>query len=463
MRTPIEAAASPQNRLGPRPAMASTGDRPQAPSLRQHPENGRPAYHEMIARVAMLERAAVLFALPEGVLRALARRLRRVTVASGEMIVNQGDTGDTVFFIEQGRCRVVIERPPSIVTVAVLTDGDFFGEGACLLDRSQQASVFAQTECTLLAIDRQSLQGVLRRDRTVLDHLKQAAEHRFRSFADTTVQASWGTLFKEATVVGVYSPKGGSGGTCLSLNLVGSLARRYPGEVLLLDLDFPYTHAALLAGLVPTTCLARLGGVPQDAFEEALLSAVLYHSGGPMILAGTLRPEEADEVTPELVTRAIGLLRKTFRFIVVDLGVTITDSTLALLDLTQHVVLVAAPELSALKSAADAIDILLRLGTPHDRLSVVLNNRSAKPAVTRSAVERMLKRKVDVEVAYDYSRPDQAAVNGEILSISNARSEIAKGAEALADLLHAYHGHDVSIRKSDVVRTAVPGDRVRET
>ncbi|HEY8803259.1 MAG TPA: hypothetical protein VIN00_09280, partial [Candidatus Dormibacteraeota bacterium] len=109
------------------------------------------------------------------------------------------------------------------------------------------------------------------------------------------------------------------------------------------------------------------------------------------------------------------------------------------------------------------IDILLRLGTPHDRLSVVLNNRSAKPAVTRSAVERMLKRKVDVEVAYDYSRPDQAAVNGEILSISNARSEIAKGAEALADLLHAYHGHDVSIRKSDVVRTAVPGDRVRET
>jgi len=151
--------------------MASTGDRPQAPSLRQHPENGRPAYHEMIARVAMLERAAVLFALPEGVLRALARRLRRVTVASGEMIVNQGDTGDTVFFIEQGRCRVVIERPPSIVTVAVLTDGDFFGEGACLLDRSQQASVFAQTECTLLAIDRQSLQGVLRRGRQGLGHL----------------------------------------------------------------------------------------------------------------------------------------------------------------------------------------------------------------------------------------------------------------------------------------------------
>jgi len=396
----------------------------------------------MVDRVAVLERAAVLFSLPEGVLRALARRMRRVTVASGEMIVCQGDPGDTIFFIEEGRVRVVIEQPPSVVTVAVLTTGDIFGEGPWLLKRPQQASVYAQQDCTVLAIDRQSMQTVLGRDRTVFENLTRVAEHRFRTFADTTVQAAWGTLFKEATVVGVYSPKGGSGGTCISLNVVGSLARRYPGQVLLLDLDFPYTHAALLAGLVPTTCLARLAQVPSEAFEEALLSAILYHSGGPMILAGSLRPEEAEEVTPELVTRAIGILRKTFRCIIIDLGVTISDTTLALLDLTQHIVLVAAPELSAVKSAADAIDILLRLGTPQDRLSVVLNNRTMKPAVTRSAVERMLNRRVDIEVAFDYSRPDQAAVNGEILSITNPRSEIARGAEALAALLDTHHGRE---------------------
>ena len=458
MSTGVETNGLPANGFGPREVLNGTGRRSPAPTVRLQPENGRPTYHEMIARVAVLERAAVLFALPEGVLRALARRLRRITVASGEMIVCQGEPGDTVFFIEQGRCRVVIERPPSVVTVAVLTDGDFFGEGPCLVNRPQQASVYAQTDCTLLAVDRQSLQTVLGRDRMVLAHLIRVAEHRYRTFADTTVQAAWGINFTEATVIGVYSPKGGSGGACLSLNVVGSLARRYPGEALLLDLDFPYTHAALLAGLVPTTSLARLANVPPDSFEEALLSAVLYHAGGPMILAGSLRPEEADEVTPELVTRAIGVLRKTFRYIVVDLGVTITDTTLALLDLTQHIVLVAAPELSALKSAADAIDILLKLGTPYDRLSVVLNNRSVKPAVTRSAVERMLKRKVDIEVGFDYSRPDQAAVNGEILSITNPRSEITKGADALAALLDTYHGHDISTRRSDAVSAAVNGD-----
>jgi len=61
-----------------------------------------------------------------------------------------------------------------------------------------------------------------------------------------------------------------------------------------------------------------------------------------------LRPE-ADEVTPDLVHGPSAFCRKTFRYIVVDLGVTITDTTLALLDLTQHVVLVAAPELFSLE------------------------------------------------------------------------------------------------------------------
>ncbi|MFI5281759.1 MAG: cyclic nucleotide-binding domain-containing protein [Candidatus Dormibacterales bacterium] len=394
----------------------------------------------MVGRVAVLERAPVFFTLDQGTLRALATRLRRISVAAGDLVLSQGEPGDTIFFIEDGRCRLVVERPASLVTVAELAVGDFFGEAACLLNQPQQASVYAASDCSLLALDRQSLHTVLNPDRAILDVLRRVADQRSSVFAQTSAQAARGRLLDEAAVVGVYSPKGGSGGTSLSLNLVGSLARRFPRQVLLVDFDFPYAHSALLAGLVPTSGLARAAAVPPDSFEEVLLGAVLNHPDGPRILAGALRVEEADEITPELVTRAIGILRKTFRYIVVDLGVAITDSTLAVLDLTQHVVLVVAPELSAVKSAADAIDILLQLGTPPERLTVVLNSRSPKPSMTRSTVERILKRTVDVEVGYDGARPDHAAVNGEILSLTNPRSEIAKGAEALADLLQGHHG-----------------------
>ena len=416
------------------PAEGRRGD------VKQRTEATRVAFHDMTSRLAALERAAVFYALPDSTLRAIARRLRRVRVAPGEMIVGQGERGDSIFFIERGRCRLMVEKPPSIVTVAVLSEGDFFGEAACVLGRPQQASAYAQTECFLLAIDKQGLQAVMAGSNAGdLDELRRFAEQRFGLFADISVQATWGQLLEEATVVGVYSPKGGSGGTCISLNLVGALARRYPGEVLLLDLDFPYSHSALLAGLVPSSCLARMANVPADPFEEVLLSAILYSGSGPMILPGALRPEEADEVTPELVTRAIAALRKTFRYIVVDLGVTITDSTLALFDLTQHVVLVTAPDLSAVKSSADAIEILNQLGTPEDRLTVVLNQRSERPAVTKAAVERALKRSVDVEILFDSVRPEQAAVDGVILSTSNPRSEVARGVETLAALIESIH------------------------
>lgn len=437
---------------GPWRPMLATGEKrsPDHPAQKR-PEVTWPAFHDMVARLAVLESAPVFFAMPESVLRALARRLRRIRIPGGEMVLRQGEPGDTIFFIEEGRCRVVVERAPGTVTVAVLTAGDFVGEGACVLNRPQQASVYAQSECTLLALDRQSMHAVLGgRHRAIVGDLVRLAEQRFSLFADTSVQATWGMLLQEATVVGVYSPKGGSGGTCIALNLVGTLSQRYPGEVLLLDLDFPYSHSALLAGLVPTSCLARTSAVPQDAFEEVLLSAVLYHVNGPMILPGALRPEEADEVTPELITRAIAVLRKTFRYIVVDLGVTITDSTLALFDLTQHIVLVAAPELSAVKSAADALEILTQLGTPHDRLTVVLNNRSLKPAVTRPAVERMLKREIDVEVGFDGTRPEQAAVDGVILSVTDSRSEMTKGCQRLATLLYSTHGRAGLPAKAEV-------------
>src|SRR5256884_8886861 len=425
---------------GPAPGrpVLTAGEHRGAP---RRPDRPWPSFHDMVSRLSTLESASVLLRREEGMIRALARGLGRKNVSAGDMNVLQGEPGDTIFIIERGRCRMVVEKPPSIVTVALLSEGDFFGEGATLLNRPQQASVYAQTDCYLLALDRQALHTTMAgREHPALDELRQVADQRFRAFADTSVQATWGLLLQEATVVGVYSPKGGSGGTCIALNLVGALAQRYPGEVLLLDLDFPYSHSALLAGLVPTSCLARTGSVPQDAFEEVLLSAVLHHVQGPMILPGALRPEEADDVTPELITRSIAVLRKTFRYIVVDLGVTITDSTLALFDLTQHIVLVAAPELSAVKSAADAIEILTQLGTPHDRLTVVLNNRSVKPAVTRPAVERMLKREVNVEVGFDGTRPEQAAVDGVILSAADARSEMTRGCLRLATLLDATHG-----------------------
>lgn len=391
-----------------------------------------------MAGAGVLERASVFYALPDGVLRSIARRLRPVTVPKGSLIASQNETGDCIFFVAEGRCQLAIERAEGHrVAVAVLAEGDFFGEAACVLGDPHQASAVALADCRLLALDRASLFAIISPSSPEVAQLKRLALQRKAAFAETAAQASWGVLLGEAPVVAVYSPKGGSGGTTVALNLVGTLSRRYPGQVLLLDLDLPYNHAALLANLIPTTCLARTAQTPPGAFEEVLLSAVLYHPGGPMILPGALKPEEADLVTPDLLARAISVLRRSFRYVIVDLGVALSESVLAVVDHVQHVVLVVTPEISAVKATADALDILVTLGVPPNQISVLMNQRSAKPAVLRVSLERMLGRAVDVEMLFDGGRPDEAALHGNILSLTDPRSEVTKGAETLARLLES--------------------------
>jgi hypothetical protein len=51
-----------------------------------------------------------------------------------------------------------------------------------------------------------------------------------------------------------------------------------------------------------------------------------------------------------------------------------------------------------------------------------------------------LKREVEIEIAFDENRPEQAAVAGEILALTNPRSEITRGVEALAARLDLVHG-----------------------
>ena len=70
----------------------------------------------------------------------------------------------------------------------------------------------------------------------------------------------------------------------------------------------------------------------------------------------------------------------------------------------------------------------------------MLNYRGPRAAVTRHAVERMLERAVDVEVAFDGSKPDEAAVAGQILTLTNPRSEITRGVDMLASMLESRTG-----------------------
>ena len=395
---------------------------------------------EIIGRLAVLERGALFFTLEATALRVLARRARSLIVPTGTVVIAQGEAGDSLFLIERGHCLIRVESAPGhSVVVAVLGPGDLVGEDAFVSGKASRVSVVAGDELHLLAVDRTSLYALLPAGAELIHELTRFAEQRRATYAELSVQAQWDQLTGGGTVLAVYSPKGGTGRTTIALNLVARLAQQRPREVVLVDLAFPYPHAALMANLIPNSCLARLRETPPELFEDALLSAVLYHPSGLMVLPGALQPEEADLVTGDLVSRAIEVLRRTFRYVVIDLGIAMTDVTLAALDQSQHVYMVITPEITAVKGAADAVAILDLLGIPAERLSLVLNHRAPGAGLSRQAVERGVGREVTNEIAYDGVRPDEAAVHGTILAVASPKSELTRAIDVLATSIEVRH------------------------
>src|SRR5438128_1888668 len=296
---------------------------------------------ELRRRFQILERVAIFFTLPDNILHAIARRLAPASAAKGSVIVHQGDPGDTMFIVESGRCEVYVEESPGhTITIALMGPDDFFGELALISEETRTASVRALEDCRLLTLDRKTLYETVPAESDALIELTKLVEQRKDTLPNLIARARMVAPEQAASTVAIYSPKGGSGRTTIGVNLAASLARRFPGEVLLVDLALPYNHAALISYLTPTGCLAASSQVPPQNFEEAVLGAILHHPGGMMLLPGVLRAEQADLISVDLVNRAMGILVNAFRYIVFDLGVAFTDIVISVLDHSQRVLVI---------------------------------------------------------------------------------------------------------------------------
>jgi CRP-like cAMP-binding protein len=102
------------------------------------------------AGLDLLRRIAIFEVLPEPILERLARALRPIHVEAGEVIIPEGAEGDLFYAIEEGK--VVVSKEGR--RVAELGPGDYFGEIALLRGVPRTATVTAQTDVKLQALER---------------------------------------------------------------------------------------------------------------------------------------------------------------------------------------------------------------------------------------------------------------------------------------------------------------------
>jgi CRP-like cAMP-binding protein len=99
---------------------------------------------------------------PHAFFEAMGRGRTVATCQPEEVIFSQGDRADGVYYIQRGKVKLsVTSASGKEAVVAVLGDGDFFGEGSLIAQPVRLATATALADCTLDRIDKTKMLRVL--------------------------------------------------------------------------------------------------------------------------------------------------------------------------------------------------------------------------------------------------------------------------------------------------------------
>ena len=204
---------------------------------------------------------------------------------------------------------------------------------------------------------------------------------------------------KLGVVIAFAHGKGGVGATTLAANVAAALAADSK-SVVLIDLNLQFGTAAMFFDLRPKATIVEFArGDVTRITEEDFAQYLADHKSGVRILAAPPSPEEAELVSVGAVQQAIDLARGGRDAVVLDLAAKLDEITLAALDVTDIVCVVAAPHLAALRSTSDTLAMLTRIGISEERILVALVRNTAK-GIDDAGVAKFMKRKADIVVPF---------------------------------------------------------------
>lgn len=186
-------------------------------------------------------------------------------------------------------------------------------------------------------------------------------------------------------ILAVVAPKGGAGKTLVATNLALGLARRYPGDVVLVDFDLRFGDVGSALQLVPEHTVADAAA--SAGYGDAMAMKVfLTEYERLFVLCAPESPAQSDQITPQQVTDILQLLSEEFRYVVVDTAAGLESHALAAVETATDLLLVCSLDVSAIRSLAKEVAVLDELGVRATRRMVV-NRVGSRVGVELTDVE----------------------------------------------------------------------------
>jgi len=233
-------------------------------------------------------------------------------------------------------------------------------------------------------------------------------------------------------VISVFGPKGGVGCSTIAANLAIALREDTKEKVALVDGNLQFGGLDVLLNLQATRTIADVATKAEDLDADLIGSAMIPHPSGIKVLLAPARPEMADLVQAEHMKPLLAQMRQTFGYIVVDTWTSLHDLTLSILDSADRVVLVATPEVPAIKNAKVFFDVADALDYSPEKTWLVINQADRRGGIRTADIESSIKHPIAAVIPMDERTVFVAANQGVPLVVSHRNSPAAQAIISLA-------------------------------
>jgi pilus assembly protein CpaE len=234
-------------------------------------------------------------------------------------------------------------------------------------------------------------------------------------------------------VIAVCSAKGGIGRTIITVNLAAALFKKNI-SVAILDGDFQFGDVALAMDLQNTFSIKDVIDGIANLDEHSLTGYLASHESGVKVLPAPDRPEFADLVTKETITKIIHLMRNMYEYVVVDTEAGLNESTINIIEQADQILVVTNLEMTALKNTKLLMETLEALGL-RNKSRVIINRANMESLINAEDAAKILGAEDPIYLPNDFQICSRSLNIGIPFVSNQGKSEVAKGVFKMAEIL----------------------------
>ncbi len=237
--------------------------------------------------------------------------------------------------------------------------------------------------------------------------------------------ANTGRARNSGHILSFFGAKGGVGTTTVAVTLAYYLVRQKNKRVLLIDNHPEFGHVCLYLGLDGTRYHFDELIRNVNRLDSTLLRGfIAKHSSGLEVLSSPESHDLTRTVDPDALERTLEFLRGEYDYILLDCETSLEEVSLAVMDRSDQIYIVATPDIGAIRDLSRYIDGLSRNESTSARLHVIINRYSSHGAIAVEQIEKAIRVPVEVRLCNAYTECQRAINVGEPIG-PDKKSEIS--------------------------------------